>query len=199
MRARLEQVDGAADGVRVLVVHVELHAAQHVARVVDAVARQPLEDVHDDFAVAPRIHEERVEPALVRRDTQPQEVAVDSLELGDQHADGLRARRRLHAGQRLDAEGVGGGVDVRADPADPLEHVHRLRPVVLLDALFDAAVDVAEAGGGGGDDLAVDGDLEMTGLLQRGVLRPDRDDELLRSGFDCGFHRVPLRPWRQDS
>ena len=101
-----------------------------------------------DLAVAPRVHEQRVEAALVRGHAEPQQVAVDALQLGDELADGLGARRRLHAGQLLDAERVGGGVDVRADAADALEQVHVLRPVVLLGALLDAAVHVAEAHGG---------------------------------------------------
>ncbi len=190
VRARLEQVDRLADGVRLRVVDVELHAAQDVARVVDAVTRQPLQHVHDHFAVAPRIHEQGVEAALVGGDAEPQQVAVHPLEFGDEHPDRLGARRHLHACQRFDAEGVRRRVHVRADPADPLEHVHRLRPVLSLDALLDPAVHVAEADRGGGHDLAVHRDLEVARFLQGRVLGPDRHHEF-PARFLVSVHLVP--------
>ena len=71
--------------------HIAAHAANRVDPVVDAVAGDLGEQVHDEFAVAPRIHQERVEPDFVPGDAEPQEVAVDALELGNQRADVLRA------------------------------------------------------------------------------------------------------------
>ena len=57
-------------------------------------------------------------------------------------------------------------------------------------AFLDAAMDVAQADRRAGDDLAVDGELEMPGFFQRRVLRPDRDDELL--ALLVSVHRVLL-------
>ena len=95
-----------------------------------------------------RIHEQRVETGFVRGHAQPQQVAVNALQLGHQRADGLRARRRGDAGQLLHAQRVSHGVHVRADAADAFEQVQVLHPVAVFGGLFDAAMHVAQAHGG---------------------------------------------------
>ena len=68
-------------------VDVAPDAAEGVDGVVDAVAGDHLQEVHDDLAVAPGVHEEGVEADLVAGHAEPEQVAVDALELGDEVAD----------------------------------------------------------------------------------------------------------------
>jgi hypothetical protein len=77
-----------------------------------------------------------------------------------------------------------------SDAADALQEVQVLDVVAALGGLFDPAVDVAQAHGGVLDRLAVDRELKMARLLERGVLRPDGDDEALALGvsiFSMGW------------
>ena len=101
MSPLLEDVHRLAHLGELLGGEVAAHAAEGVDAVVDAVAGEAGQDVHDQLAVAPRVHEQRVEADLVAGDAQPQEVAVDALELGDQRADVEPARRDLAARQPL--------------------------------------------------------------------------------------------------
>jgi len=177
--ALLQEGQPLADLVGLLRRDVELDAAQQVGRVVDAVAAEQLQQVHDRLPVAPGVHEQRVKAGLVGGHAQPQHMAVDALQLGHDQADDLRPLRRLDGGQLLHAQAVGHGVGVGADAADALQQVHVLHPVAALHALLDAAVDVAQPHGGVGHGLAVHGELKVARLLEGGVLRPDGDDEPL--------------------
>ncbi len=194
LRPFLEEVDAAADLVGQLLVYVALDAADQVGRVVDAVARHRLEEVHHGLAVAPRVHEERVETALVGAYPEPEQMAVDPLELRHDDANGLGPRRHFDASELLDRERIGHRVDVGTDSAHPLEHVHALDPVVLLDALLDPTVDVAETDGSLGDDFSVDGYGKVRRFLERRVLRPDGHHELARGGCCLGLHRHLATP-----
>ena len=78
-------------------------------------------------------------------DAEPEEVAVDALELGDEVAEVEAAPGRLDLHELLDALDEAGGVGVGADAADALGQVDVLDPGLFLGQLLHAAVVVAEA------------------------------------------------------
>ncbi len=146
----------------------------------DAVAADGLQQVHDCLAVAPGVHEQGVEAGIVGSHPQPQHVTVDTFQFTNEFANSLGAQGYIDFGQPLDADDVSRGVDVGTDATDAFQQVDILRPVVAFGALLDAAVGVAQAHGGRGHRLALDGELEVARFLQRRVLRPDGDDEAVR-------------------
>ena len=173
-----EDVDPVEDLLDLALVQVAPDAADRVHGVVDAVARDHLEEVHDDLAVAPGVHEEGVEPGLVAGHAEPEEVAVDALELGDEVADVDAPLGRLDLHELLHALDVAGRVGVGADAADPLDQVDVLGPVLLFGQLFQPAVVVAEPDVHVPDDLALDGHPQADRLLEGRVLGSDGDLEL---------------------
>ena len=141
----------------------------------DAVPGDHLQEVHDDLAVAPGVHEEGVESGLVAGDAQPEQMAVDALELGDEVPDVDAALGRLDFHELLDALDVTRGVGMGADAADPLGQVDVLDPGLFLGQLFQPAVVIAEPDVGVLDDLAFDRHPQADRLLEGRVLRADGD------------------------
>ena len=153
---------------------VALDAAQHVGRVVDAVAGEP-SSRSITVSRSRQVYMNRVsKPGFVRGHAQPEQMAVDALQLGHQLADRLRARRHFDAGQLLHAQAVGHGVDVRADAADALQQVQVLHPVAALGGLLDPAVDIAQPHDASVTISPSTREFRSARLFQRRVLRPDR-------------------------
>ncbi len=105
--AFFQEIQPGQDGGRLFLVDIALHAAQHVRRIVDPVAGQPFEQVHDRLPVTPGIHEEGIETGFVGRYADPEKMAVDAFQFGHQHPDGLGTRRRFHVRQLLDCQAIG--------------------------------------------------------------------------------------------
>ena len=143
-----------------------------------AVAGEHLEAVQHLLAVAPGVHEQRLEAHLVGGHAQPQQVAVHALEFAEQRAYREGALRGLGLGYLLDVGDIAGGVGMRADAADALYQVEILYIGTVLGGLLHAAVVVAEVHGGAGDLLAVQDEHEVLGLFERGVLGAQRDGYL---------------------
>ena len=185
--ARLEEVESLFDQFRLFQAYVAFHPAQNVRRIIDAVAGHLLEQVHDRLTVAPRVHEQGIETGFVSGNAQPQQMAVKTFQPGHDLADRLGSHRHFHLGQFLHALGIGHRMDMGADAAYPFEQVQVLDPVAAFGGLLDAAVGVPETHARRGDDLAIDGELEMSRLLQGGMLRADRNDK--RIAIDHAFFR----------
>ena len=151
------------------------HPADGVDGVVDPVAADLLQDVHDQFAIAPDQHEERFEADLVGGDSEPEEVAVQPLQLAVHHAQVEPPLGNLEIHDLLDRLHEGGGVGVRAYAAHPLQEVHALVVVPLLARLFDPAVVVTQVHPGADDLLPPDVEVKLDRLLEKRVLGADRD------------------------
>ena len=173
--AFFQEIQPLADGIHLGLVQVKFHTAQQVGRVVDPVAGQTFEQVHDGLPVTPGIHEEGFEAGFVGRHADPQEMAVDAFQLGHQHTDGLGARRGFHVRQFFDRQAVGHGVDMRTNPTDAFDQIQVLDPGALFGSLLDAAVGVSQAHVCAGDHFPIHRKLEMAGFLEGRVLRADRD------------------------
>ena len=164
--------------------HVKLHPAEQVGRVVHPVARQIFQNVHHRFAVAPGVHEQRVEPGLVGGHAKPEQVAVESLQLGHQHANRLGAGRGGDTRQLLHAQHVGQGVNVRANAADAFQQVQILRPGARFGCFFDAAMGIAQPHRAVGDNLAIHGKFKVGRFFQGRVLRANGYDEFVAARFN---------------
>ena len=168
--AFFQEINPCQDGCRQFLVNVALHPTQHICRIVDPVAGQFFEQVHDCLPVAPGIHEECLETGFVGRYPDPEQMAVDAFQFGHQHTDGLGARRRFHVRQLLDCQAIRGCMDVRTDTTDPFEQVKILDPVTLLSGFFDTAMRISQADIGLRYDLTIHGELEAPRLFQGGML-----------------------------
>ena len=153
---------------------VPAHAADDAQRVGLAVAADLLRDPHDRLADAEALHEERVEADDVAGQPDPEQVAVQALDLQHDRADVFGARRRPQGRGRLDGLRVGHVVHAAADAADALRH-HR--DVVVgedrLGELLDAAMHHEPAVLAAAHHLAFDVEPEMRRLVQRGMERPE--------------------------
>ena len=172
-----------------IVVDVAAGAADGDHGVVDAVAGQALQQIHDELALIPDVHEHAVVADDVAGDAQPQEVGVQSLKLGGDHADIGAPLRDLHLVDLLHGQRVGKGVGVRADAAHTLHQHQRLDRVAFRGELFDAAVVVADEHLGVLDDLSVGVELGVNRLLQGGMVRSDGKDVAHASGASSLFSR----------
>ena len=85
-----------------------------------------------------REHKQRVEPAFMGGHTQPEQVAVNALQLGHQGG-GWPGRAVANFRPRASfstPKCESGGMDVRANAAHPFQHVHALRPIARLRLPF---------------------------------------------------------------
>ena len=77
---------------------------------------------------------------------QPDEMAVDALQLGEQDADHHRAVGHLEAEQLLDRQAKHEAVGLRAQVVHALDERDDLLPLLLLGGLLDAGVQVPDRG-----------------------------------------------------
>ena len=85
-------------------------------------------------------------PTLERVRAEPDQMAGDALQLGEQDADVLHALRHpvLDAEQPLDREAERERVGLRAEVVHPLDERDDLLPLLLLGGLLDAGVQEAD-------------------------------------------------------
>ncbi len=115
-------------------------------------------------------------------------MVEDARDLGEEHADVLRARRRLDAEQLLDRERVGMLLAHRRDIVEPVEIGHRLEIGLVLDQLLGAAMEEADMRIGTLHDLAVHLEDEAQHAVGRRMLRPEIHGEALDLGLGLGAH-----------
>ena len=82
-----QQAQGVKNFLFLQFVDVAAHAAEGIHGVMNAVARDPVENVHDHFAVAPGVHEKGFEAGFLAGHAQPEQVAVYPFQFRDQGAD----------------------------------------------------------------------------------------------------------------
>ena len=103
-----------------------------------------LEDLERLFALAEAVEHRRDGADIERVRAQPQQVAGDAVQLGEDHAHRLRARRRFDVQQLLHRQAVAQAV---GDGRHVVHAVHvgvELRVGAVLGDLFHAAVQVAD-------------------------------------------------------
>ena len=169
---------------------VSREAAGADERVVHAQARDELEDVKDLLALAEAVEHHRERAELHAPGRQPHQVRRDPVELHQQHADRLRARRGRRAEQPLDGHAVRGLVEERREVIRARDERDALRPVADLGVLLDPRVKVADHGVRVDDRFPVELEDETQHAVGRGVLRTHVDDQRVLAG--ARDDRVPV-------
>ena len=152
-------------------------------------AAGPLEEVEDLLPVPDQVQERGEGPDVHRVGADRDGVGGDPLQLRHHHADGVHVRAHLDAAELLDGEGEAERVAHRRAVVQAVGVGHDAGVVHVLAVLLEAAVEVADVGAGGLDDLAVGAQLHPEHPVGGGVLRPHLEDHLV--GVE-GV-RVPVR------
>ena len=111
------------------------------------------------------------------------------VNLVQQHANPLRARRNLHPQQLLHRQAVGQVVGHGAEIVDAVGHGHDLLIELRFAGLLDAGVQIADVGHDAHDGFAVDFQQQPQHAVRRGMLRAHVQDHRLV------LRRVQYRRW----
>ena len=103
-----------------------------------------LEQVEDRVALAQRVPEHRDRAEVERGRAEPEQVRVDPVELEVDRAQVLRPRRDLELEQRLDRAAERLHVEEVGEVVHPLDERDHLPVALVLAALLDPGVDVAD-------------------------------------------------------
>ena len=160
-------------------------------------AGEHLVDVEQQLPLAEAVHHHRDGADLEAVRAEPDQVAGDALQLGDQHADVLDALRHLDAEQPLDRQAERQAVGLRAEVVHPLDERDHLLPLLLLGGLLDAGVQVADRGVGAETTVSPDElQHQPQHAVRAGVLRPHVDGHRLGAKFrrlDVQASCIPYR------
>ena len=119
---------------------------------------------------------------------QPDKMAGDALELGDQHTDVHHPLGHFDTEQLLDGQTERQAVGLRAQVVHPLHERNHLLPFLLLGGLLDSRVQVSDRRVGVDDDLAGQLQHQPQHAVRAGVLRPHVDGHRLGSKFRRRLH-----------
>jgi hypothetical protein len=150
----------------------------------EALTARHLEQVEDHVAVAQRPPKHGDRPEVEGRGPEPEQVARDPVELHVRDAQVLRASRHLLVEQALDRRAEGVRVEVIGQVVHPLNERDHLPVLLVLAALLDARVDVADERGDVAHDLALERAQEAQHPVRGGVVGPHVDREELGVGLD---------------
>ena len=148
-----------------------------------AEAGDALVDVEQQLALAEAVEHHRDGADFHRVRAEPHEMAVDALQLGEQHANPLHAIRHLETEQLLDRQAVGVRVRLRAQVVHALDERNDLLELLLLGRLLDAGVQIADRRRGRHDRLAVELEHQPQHAVRAGVLRPHVDGHRFGAEF----------------
>ncbi len=139
-----------------------------------------LVNLEDLFSIAEGIEERRDGADIESMRAQPELVAGDAVEFGQNYADILRSRWRLYIEQLLDSFTI-------AQPVRNCSHVihaidvrikHRIR--AMFTNLLDAAVQIADHAFQAQDFFSVQAQDHSQHAVRGGMLRAHVDDQLVR-------------------
>ena len=123
---------------------------------------------------------------------QPDQVAVESRELGQHHAHPLGLRRNLQLQQLFHRQAPAQVVGKRRQVIHPVGQRDRLLIVLNFEFLFDAGVQEADVRLAGDDVLAIQLQQQTQHAVRGRVLRPHVQDHAAARRF-----AVPLPPPRR--
>ncbi len=159
-----------------------------VARV-DALAGGHLEQVEHEVAVAAAPPEHRDRADVERARGEGEKVRCDPAELRVDHTQILSARRHLDFQQPLDRHAEHVRVGVVGQVIHPLDERDDLPVLLVLAALLDAGVDVADDRLDVAHDLALERRQQPQHPVRRRMVRPDVDREELVLEVGLGGRR----------
>ena len=160
-----------------------MHAAHAEVFGVHARARGALVEHHQLLALleAPQRRRERADVHGLRRDIQ--EMRQQPPDLGEQHADELRALGHLQRQQLLGREAEGVLLVHRRHVVEAVEIADGLQVGLVLDQLLGAAMQEADMRIDARDDLAVQLQHQAQHAMRRRMLRAEVDGEIAEFGF----------------
>jgi hypothetical protein len=143
--------------------------------------RNTLVDVQQELALAKAVkhHGHRAELHCVR--AEPDQMAVDPLELGQEHANPFHAIGHFEAEKLLHRQAVRVGIGLRAEVVHPLDERNHLLKFLLLGGLFDAGVQVSDRRCRRHDRLTIELEHQPEHSVSAGVLRPHIDGHRFRA------------------
>ena len=115
----------------------------------------------------------------MRRDAEPEQVAVQAFQLADDSADVVRPSGHFQPREVFKRLAKAERVRMRADAADALDDIQRLNIVAAFAGFLDAAVVVADLDDRALHLFAVQRNLKAARLLEGRMLRPDRYNDLV--------------------
>ena len=136
-----------------------------------------LENLERLFALAEAVEHRRDGADIERVRAQPQQVAGDAVQLREDDADGLRARRRFHVQQLLDRQAVAQAVGDRRHVVHAVHVGIELRVGAVLGDLLHAAMQVADDALGAQHLLAVELEDDAQHAVRGRVLRAHVEDQ----------------------
>ena len=156
--------------------HVLMHAARPEIVGMQPRAGDALVELHQPLALLEPPQERRHRADIEGEGADVEEMVEDAGDLGEQHADVLRARRRLDAQQLFDRQREGVLLAHRRDVVEPVEIGDRLEIGLVFDQLLGAAVQQADMRVGALDHFAVH-------LRARGAARRAPPDAAARNSW----------------
>ena len=153
------------------------------------------ENLQDLFAIAEAVEQRRDGADVERVRAQPNLVAGDAAQLGQDDANVLRARRRFHVQQLLDRFAVAQPVGDRGDVIHAVDVGIEHGVGAVLGNLLHAAVQVADDALGAQNLLAVQLQDDAQHAVRGRVLRPHVEDEFggIKEGFVLGIEVEIIR------
>ena len=155
------------------------HAAHLEVARVEALAARHLEQVERQVAVAAAPPEHRDRAEVERAGGDPEQVRGDPVQLEVDHPQPLSALRHLLVEQPLDRHAEGHRVEVVREVVHPLDERDDLPVLLVLAALLDAGVDVADDRLHVADHLALERGEQPQHAVGGRVVRADVDGEQL--------------------
>ena len=134
-----------------------------------------LEQIEDHVAVVERVPEQGNRPDFECRRSEPDEVRMDAIELGEGHPSPRGAARDLHLEELLDGEDEDELVRLEREVVDPRRVRDGLPPRLRLHVLLEPGVQVPDDRVDACDRLAVEVDDEPQHAVRGGMVRPEVD------------------------
>ena len=141
-------------------------------------ARGALVELHQPLAFLEPPQERRQRADIEPERADIEQMVEDAGDLGEQHANVLRARRRRDPHQLFDGQREGVLLAHRRDVIEPVEIRDRLQIGLVLDQLLGAAVQETDMRIGALDDFAVHFEHQPHDAVRRRVLRPEIQREI---------------------
>jgi hypothetical protein len=163
----------------------QIDAARTKIGRVHARARGGLVHVEQVFPLAEAVDEDVHRTAIEAVRAQPHQVVQQARDLGEHHADVLRADRHVDAEQLLDRQAVGVLVGHHRHVVEPVHVGQRLDEGLALGELLGRAVEQPDVRVGTLDHLAVELEHEAQHTVRGRVLRAEVQRVVLDVGHQC--------------
>ena len=142
-----------------------------------------LKDFQDLFPLAQAVKQRRQRADVERMRPQPEQVAGDALQFGEDRSNHARPQRRFRAQQFFDRLAIAQAVRNRRDVVHAVHVRRELLIAAVLGDFLDAAVQVADHAFRADDFFAVQAQFHAQHAVRGRVLRPHVEDDFVRAEY----------------